>query len=78
MADRDAKGGTLIVGGGYAGSYVARKLGRHGATIVSPRLYQLRLPGKRLRVVTDWTVALFFRRDITELGVLERPRSLGG
>jgi hypothetical protein len=28
--------------------------------------------------VTDWTVALFFRRDIAELGVLEQPRRLGG
>jgi hypothetical protein len=28
--------------------------------------------------VTDWTVALFFRRDIAELGVLEEPRKLGG
>jgi NADH dehydrogenase len=41
-------------------------------------LYQLPLPSRKLRVVTDWTVALFFRRDIAELGVLERPRSLGG
>jgi NADH:ubiquinone reductase (H+-translocating) len=41
-------------------------------------LYQLPLPSRKLRVVTDWTVALFFRRDIAELGVLERPRRLGG
>jgi NADH:ubiquinone reductase (H+-translocating) len=41
-------------------------------------LYQLPLPSRKLRVVADWTVALFFRRDIVELGVLERPRSLGG
>jgi hypothetical protein len=27
--------------------------------------------------VTDWTVALFFRRDIVELSVLEQPRRLG-
>ena len=26
----------MIVGGGFAGSYVARVLGKHGATIVSP------------------------------------------
>jgi NADH dehydrogenase len=44
MADRDAKGGTLIVGGGYAGSYVARKLGRRGATIVSPENFMLFTP----------------------------------
>ena len=40
-------------------------------------LYQLPLLSRKLRVVVDWTVALFFRRDIAELGVLERPRRLG-
>jgi NADH:ubiquinone reductase (H+-translocating) len=92
----------LIVGGGFAGSYVARKLGRRGATIVSPENFilftgmlpeaasctleprhvvvPLRIPllSRKLRVVTDWTVALFFRRDIAELGVLEQPRRLDG
>ena len=40
-------------------------------------LYQLPTLSRKLRVVTDWTVALFFRRDIAELGVLEQPRRLG-
>jgi len=40
-------------------------------------LYQLPLLSRKLRVVTDWTVALFFRRDIAELGVLGHPRGLG-
>ncbi len=40
-------------------------------------LYQLPLFSRKLRVVTDWTVALLFRRDIVELGTLEHPRSLG-
>jgi NADH dehydrogenase len=40
-------------------------------------LYQLPLLSRKLRVVVDWTVALLFRRDIVELGVLERPRKLG-
>jgi NADH dehydrogenase len=40
-------------------------------------LYQLPLFSRKLRVVTDWTVALLFRRDIAELGTLERPRELG-
>lgn len=40
-------------------------------------LYQLPLISRKLRVVTDWTVALFFRRDIVELGTLEHPRKLG-
>ena len=41
-------------------------------------LYQLPLVSRKLRVVADWTIALFFRRDIVELGVLEEPRRLGG
>jgi hypothetical protein len=27
--------------------------------------------------VTDWTTALFFRRDIAELGMLGHPERLG-
>ncbi len=34
------------------------------------------LPSRKLRVVTDWTVALFFRRDIAELSMLGHPRPL--
>jgi NADH dehydrogenase len=41
-------------------------------------LYQLPLLTRKLRVVTDWTTSLFFRRDIAELGLLSRPRQLGG
>ena len=33
---RAARGGVLVAGGGFAGAYVARLLGRQGATIVSP------------------------------------------
>jgi NADH:quinone reductase (non-electrogenic) len=40
-------------------------------------LYQLPLVSRKLRVVTDWTVALFFRRDIAELGTLGHPQRLG-
>jgi NADH dehydrogenase len=39
-------------------------------------LYQLPLLSRKLRVVTDWTVALFFRRDIAELGLLGHPPGL--
>ena len=31
---------------------------------------------RKLRVVVDWTVALFFRRDIVELSMLGHPRTL--
>jgi NADH dehydrogenase len=39
-------------------------------------LYQLPLLTRKLRVVTDWTVSLFFRRDIAELGMLGHPSPL--
>src|SRR5690242_10049230 len=40
----DALGGTLVVGGGFAGAYVARLLGRRGSTIVSPENFMLYTP----------------------------------
>ena len=42
----------------------------------SYHLYQLPLLTRKLRVLSDWTVALFFRRDIAELGSLGHPRRL--
>jgi NADH dehydrogenase len=39
-------------------------------------LYQLPLLTRRLRVVTDWTTSLFFRRDIVALSGLGHPRPL--
>src|SRR5204862_7649157 len=44
VADRDARGGTLVVGGGFAGGYVARLLKKRGATIVSPENFMLYTP----------------------------------
>jgi NADH:ubiquinone reductase (H+-translocating) len=41
---RDARGGVLVVGGGFAGGYVARLLGRRGATIVNPENFMLYTP----------------------------------
>ena len=41
---RTARGGVLIAGGGFAGGYVARLLGRRGATIVSPENFMLYTP----------------------------------
>jgi NADH dehydrogenase len=41
---RVARGGTLIIGGGFAGAQVARRLGRAGATIVNPTNYMLYTP----------------------------------
>ncbi|HEU0246102.1 MAG TPA: FAD-dependent oxidoreductase [Gaiellaceae bacterium] len=44
MERREARGGTLILGGGFAGSYVARLLKKRGATIVSPENFMLYTP----------------------------------
>ena len=44
MPVRQAHGGTLILGGGFAGAYVARYLGERGATIVTPDNFMLFTP----------------------------------
>ena len=41
---REARGGVLVVGGGFAGGYVARLRGKRGATIVSPENFMLFTP----------------------------------
>jgi NADH dehydrogenase len=51
---------------GFAGWFVTRTY----------HLYQLPLFTRKLRVVADWTTALFFRRDIAELGMLGHPQRL--
>ena len=64
------KGIALVFGvplRGFVGWFVTRTY----------HLYQLPLFSRKLRVVTDWTVALLFRRDIAELGRLGHPRRLG-
>lgn len=57
--------GTRI--SGFPGWFVARTY----------HLYALPLVSRKLRVVADWTTALFFRRDIAELSSLGHPRRLG-
>jgi NADH:ubiquinone reductase (H+-translocating) len=52
---------------GFLGWWIAR----------SYHLYQLPLLSRKLRVVADWTVSLFFRRDIAELSMLSHPHRLG-
>src|SRR3981081_2704528 len=44
MKPRDARSGVLILGGGFAGAYVARLLGKRGATIVSRENFMLYTP----------------------------------
>ncbi len=44
MAAHSDPAGTVVLGGGFAGAYVARMLGRRGATIVSPENFMLFTP----------------------------------
>ena len=44
LRGRVARGGVLVLGGGFAGAYVARQLGRNGATIVNPTNFMLYTP----------------------------------
>ncbi len=44
MQRREARGGTLVLGGGFAGAYVARLLGKQGSTIVSRENFMLYTP----------------------------------
>jgi NADH dehydrogenase len=44
LPSRAARGGVLVLGGGFAGAYVARQLGRRGATIVNPTNFMLYTP----------------------------------
>jgi len=44
VSEREANGGTLVIGGGFAGGWVARYLGKRGATIVSPENSMLFTP----------------------------------
>ena len=44
VTTRKARGGTLVLGGGFAGSYIARLVGKAGATIVSPENFMLYTP----------------------------------
>ena len=40
-------------------------------------LYQLPLWSRKLRVVTDWTTSLLFKRDVVALGAVGHPEGLG-
>lgn len=71
-----------------AGSVASLGLYRGVAEVYGPRMrgfpawlthrtyHLLKLPtmNRRLRVVSDWTLALLFRREVVSLDVLEHPR----
>ena len=70
--------GTLVALGKYKG--VANVMGlrlRGFPAWFIHRTYHLALVptiNRRIRILADWTLALFFRRDAVQLGSLQRPR----
>ncbi len=52
------------------------KLRGYPAWFMHRTYHMSRMPtlNKKVRVVLDWTLALFFRRDVVSLGSLQRPR----
>jgi NADH dehydrogenase len=71
--------GSLVSMGRREG--VANVLGLHlrgfPAWFAHRSYHVLRLPtlNRKVRVMSDWTLALFFRRDVVQLGSLVRPRA---
>jgi NADH:ubiquinone reductase (H+-translocating) len=70
--------GSLVSLGKYKG--VARILGTKvrgfPAWFVHRTYHVFLVPtiGRRARILSDWTLALFFRRDVVQLGSLQHPR----
>jgi NADH dehydrogenase len=70
--------GQLVSLGRYKG--VARVLGLRlrgfPAWFLHRSYHVSRIPtfNRKVRVILDWTVALFFRRDVVQLGSLQHPR----
>ncbi len=71
--------GQLVSLGRYKG--VARvpglRLRGFPAWFLHRTYHVLRIPttNRKVRVILDWTVGLFFRRDVVQLGSLQRPRA---
>jgi NADH:ubiquinone reductase (H+-translocating) len=77
--NRTAKGGTLVLGGGFGGAYVARLLGKQGATIVSldgSMLYTPLLPEVAAGAIEPRHVVVPLRMMCPEAEVL-RGRAVG-
>ena len=61
-------------------SVLGVKLRGFPAWFLTRTYHLLRIPGlgRKVRLVTDWTVGLLFGRDASELGQLGHPQPLGG
>lgn len=71
--------GGIVSLGRYRGVARVLSLNLRGlpAWFLHRTYHVLRIPtlGRKARIMTDWTVALFFKRDIVQLGSLQRPRA---
>jgi NADH:ubiquinone reductase (H+-translocating) len=71
---RRARGGTLVLGGGFGGAYVAKLVGKRGATIVSPEgsmLYTPMLPEVAAGAIEPRHVAVPLRMMCSEAEVVQ-------
>src|SRR3954454_13565410 len=76
MRETTARGGTLVLGGGFAGAYVARLLGKRGATIVSAynaMLYTPLLPEAASGTLEPRHVVVPLRQRGPDAGVVLGP-----
>jgi NADH dehydrogenase len=78
--DYRAKGHMAIIGkrAGIA-TFMGRNIVGFWAWILWRNMYLSRIPGteKRIRVLLDWTIDLFFGRDVSRMDVMKKPRSVG-
>ena len=70
--------GSLVSLGRYKGVALVLGLRIRGfpAWFLHRTYHVLKVPtlNRKARVISDWTLALFFRRDVVQLGSLQRPR----
>jgi NADH dehydrogenase len=73
--------GLAVTLGRWRGAAQVKRWGFTGpiAWWMGRSYHLLMLPGfsRKVRVVTDWTLALAFPRDVSQLGSLQTPRRLG-
>ena len=70
--------GTLVALGKYKGvaNVMGLRLRGFPAWFVHRTYHVMLVPtiNRRIRILADWTLALFFRRDVVQLGSLQHPR----
>jgi NADH:ubiquinone reductase (H+-translocating) len=70
--------GTLVSLGRYKGvaTVLGLRLRAFPAWFLHRTYHLLRIPtvNRKIRIMADWTLALFFRRDVVQLGTLQEPR----